>query len=61
MREVVYHPRVPAEVRTFLDHYDAISSELGDSFWGELTEAIDYARITRTGIISTARVDAGAI
>ena len=44
MREVVHHPRVPAEVRAFLDHYDAISSDLGDSFWQELTEAIDYAR-----------------
>ena len=44
MRTVVYHPKVPAEVRAFLDHYDAISSDLGDSFWQELTEAIDYAR-----------------
>ena len=44
MRAVVYHPKVPAEVRAFLDHYDAISSDLGDSFWQELTEAIDYAR-----------------
>jgi len=44
MRAVVYHPKVPAEVRTFLDHYDAISCDLGDSFWQELTEAIDYAR-----------------
>jgi hypothetical protein len=44
MREVVYHPRVPSEVRAFLDHYDSISSALGDSFWQEMTEAIDYAR-----------------
>jgi len=44
MRVVVYHPKVPAEVRAFLDHYDAISVDLGDSFWQELTEAIDYAR-----------------
>ena len=44
MRAVVYHPKVPAEVRAFLDHYDAISSDLGDSFWQELTEAIDRAR-----------------
>jgi plasmid stabilization system protein ParE len=44
MKEVVYHPKVPAEVRALLDHYDSISSDLGDSFWQELTEAIDYAR-----------------
>ena len=44
MREVVYHPKVPAEVRAFVDHYDAISSDLGDLFWQELSEAIDYAR-----------------
>jgi hypothetical protein len=40
MRTVVYHPKVPAEVRAFLDHYDAISTDLGTSFWQELTEAI---------------------
>jgi plasmid stabilization system protein ParE len=44
MRTVDYHPKVPAEVRAFLDHYDAISPDLGDSFWEELTEAISYAR-----------------
>ena len=44
MRTVVYHPKVPAEVRAFLDHYDAISSDLGDSFWQELTDAIEYAQ-----------------
>jgi plasmid stabilization system protein ParE len=44
MRKVVYHPKVPAEVRGFLNHYDKISTDLGDSFWNELTEAIEYAR-----------------
>ena len=44
MREVVYHPKVPKEVRAFLDHYDAISPDLGDSFWSELTDAVEYAR-----------------
>jgi len=44
MMAVVYHPKVPAEVRAFLDYYDAISSDLGDSFWQELTDAIHYAR-----------------
>lgn len=40
----MYHPRVPAEVRGFLEHYDSISDDLGDSFWFELNEAIEYAR-----------------
>lgn len=39
MRSVIYHPKVPAEVRSFLDHYDVISTDLGGSFWHELTEA----------------------
>jgi hypothetical protein len=33
MRTVLYHPKVPAEVRGFLDHYDEISPDLGDAFW----------------------------
>lgn len=44
MRKVVYHPKVPAEVRAFLGHYGSISGDLGDSFWLELNEAIEYAR-----------------
>ena len=44
MRTVIYHPKVPAEVRSFLDRYDVISTDLGGSFWHELTEAISYAR-----------------
>ena len=44
MKKVVYHPKVPTEVRGFLEYYESISSELGDSFWIELTEAIEYAR-----------------
>lgn len=44
MRTVVYHPKVPAEARGFLNYYEAISCELGDSFWDELSEAIRYAR-----------------
>lgn len=44
MRTVLYHPKVPAEVRGFLDHYDEISPDLGDAFWQELMEAIDHAR-----------------
>jgi hypothetical protein len=44
MRTVVYHPKVPAEVRAFLDHYDAIPSDLGDSFRLDLIGAITGAR-----------------
>ena len=44
MRKVLYHPKVPGEVRGFLEYYESISGELGDSFWQELTEAIEYAR-----------------
>ena len=40
----MYHPKVPAEVRDSLSYYDAISPKLGDAFWAELTEAIEYAR-----------------
>lgn len=40
----MYHPKVPAEVREFVAHYDAISTDLGNSFWEELIEAIEYAR-----------------
>ena len=44
MRKVLYHPKVPAGVRDFLEHYDSISGDLGDSFWQEPQEAIRYAR-----------------
>ena len=43
MREVVYHPKVPAEAREALVYYVGISSVLGDEFWEELTAAIEYA------------------
>lgn len=44
MRRLVYHPKVPGEVREFLDHYQSISADLGDSFWAEFMEAVEYAR-----------------
>lgn len=44
MRVVLYHPKVPAEARQATDYYEAISPALGDRFWGELLEAIEYAR-----------------
>jgi len=44
VRAVRYHPRVPTETRGILSFYSAISKQLGDQFWNELTEAIRYAR-----------------
>ncbi len=44
MREVVYHPRVPSEVREAYTYYTDIAHHLGEGFWDELAEAIDYAR-----------------
>ena len=44
MREVVYHPSVPAEVRAIIEYYEGISSPLADRFWEELTSAILYAQ-----------------
>ncbi len=43
MRKVVYHPRVPSEVREILTYYEGISQELGDRFWNDLLAAIDSA------------------
>lgn len=44
MRQVVYHPKTPAEARALLDHYTSISPILGDAFWNELLSAIERAR-----------------
>jgi len=44
MRDVRFHPRVPSEAREIAAHYDEVSPDLGDRFWLELTEAIEYAR-----------------
>ena len=43
MRETIYHPKVPAEVREIVAHYSEISPKLADDFWAELLDAIDYA------------------
>ena len=40
MKDVVYHPRVPSEVREATQYYERISSKLGDEFWEELADAI---------------------
>jgi plasmid stabilization system protein ParE len=48
MRQVLYHPKVPAEARTLLQYYASISPRLGDAFWDELLAAIDKARESPT-------------
>ncbi len=44
MREVVYHPQVPGEVREIIGHYEGISTRLADEFWAELLEAIEFVK-----------------
>lgn len=44
MSDVVYHPKVPAEVRALTRYYESISPRLGDAFWEELLAAIARAR-----------------
>jgi plasmid stabilization system protein ParE len=44
MKEVVYHPLVPSEVRAASAYYDDISPKLADEFWSELIIAISFAR-----------------
>ena len=44
MRNLLYRPKVPAEARRTLEHYESISAEFGVSFWVEFTEAIEYVR-----------------
>lgn len=44
MKVIEYHPRVPTEVREAVQYYEEISQKLGDDFWNELTQALEYAR-----------------
>lgn len=44
MRQIEYHPRVPSEAREATNYYEGISRNLGDEFWAELIEAIEYAQ-----------------
>jgi plasmid stabilization system protein ParE len=41
---VVYHPRVPSEIREINGYYDQIDPALANEFWEELLGAIEYAR-----------------
>jgi hypothetical protein len=43
VHDIVYHFKVPAEAREFLDYYENVSQELGDKFWKELSFAIANA------------------
>lgn len=45
MREVIYHPKVPAEVRNIIADYESVSPTLAHRFWVELSEAIEGARV----------------
>jgi hypothetical protein len=38
-REIFYHSAIQGEIREILDYYEAISGQLADDFWVELTEA----------------------
>jgi plasmid stabilization system protein ParE len=42
-RDVVYHPKVPGEVREIYGYYRDVSEELSEDFWDHLMSAIDYA------------------
>lgn len=44
MNEVRYHPKVPSEAGELLAYYTAVSAELGDGFWRELSDAIAAAQ-----------------
>jgi len=43
-REILYHSSIQRDIRDILNHYEAISEQLADDFWEELTLAFDYAR-----------------
>ena len=44
MRRVVYHPKVPSEVREIMAYYEGIGEQLAIDFWNELLELIEYAK-----------------
>ncbi len=44
MTSVIYHPRVPEEVREILKYYEDISPNLADAFWDELIHSIEKTR-----------------
>jgi len=44
-REIFYHPKAGADARDLAAYYEAISPELAESFWLELLESIECARL----------------
>ena len=44
MTGVIYHPRVPDEVRDILAYYEDVSASLADAFWDELIRSIGKTR-----------------
>lgn len=44
-REIVFHPKVPNEVRDYLEHYASISPELEEAFWKELNLSLESAAL----------------
>jgi len=44
-RELVFHPKVPNEVRDYLEHYASISQELEEAFWTELNLSLESAAL----------------
>lgn len=43
-REILYHSAIQSEIRNILDYYEAISTQLANDFWEELTSAFHYAQ-----------------
>jgi plasmid stabilization system protein ParE len=44
VKQIRFHPKVPAEARASFDYYGSISEALGEDFWAELTSAFEEAR-----------------
>lgn len=44
-KKIVFHPKVPNEVRDYMEHYSSMSKELEDAFWKELTFSLESAAL----------------
>lgn len=60
MREVFYHPSVPAEVREIIDHYARISETLADEFGQNSWKRFMKLSTIPSGIISIRAGEGGA-
>jgi hypothetical protein len=43
VKELYYHPKVPAEARAIYRYYRDVSQQLADDFWTELEAKLHYA------------------